>query len=79
MRRTEMAGETWLLGGEPVSDCDRSSGSIKTSAEPSASTARIDTTGATFTFTIPDSGLMNSERWFRQPELSLWEDFWWCW
>ena len=63
MRRTEMAGETWSLGGEPVSDCDRSSGSIKTSAEPSASTARMDTTGATLTFTIPDSGLLNSECW----------------
>ena len=62
MRRTEMAGETWPLGGELVSDCD-SNGSIKTSAEPSTSTARIDTTGATFTFTIPDSGLMNSECW----------------
>ena len=61
MRRTEMAGEIWPLGGAPVSGLDRSSGSIQTEAEPAVSTARIGTTGATLTFTMPDSGPTNSE------------------
>lgn len=58
-----MAEETWPPGGEEVAGCNRSSGSIKTAAEPTVSTPRNGAAGAILTFAMPDSGPMNSECW----------------